>query len=44
MMILQASSTQTDLVTPAWVGCAATVVLDGLTRPARAVDVLALGA
>ncbi|MDG4834527.1 hypothetical protein O7627_35250 [Solwaraspora sp. WMMD1047] len=44
MIALQATSTQTDLVVAAWVAAAATLVLDGLTRPATAGSVLALGA
>ncbi|MFK3982461.1 hypothetical protein ACI2K4_19050 [Micromonospora sp. NPDC050397] len=43
MVLLQATSTQTDLVTAAWVGCLATLVLDGLARRADAGSVLALG-
>jgi hypothetical protein len=43
MVTLQATSTQTDLVVAAWVGCVATLVLDGLRRPATAGSVLALG-
>ncbi|WP_213450297.1 hypothetical protein [Rhizomonospora bruguierae] len=44
MVVLQATSTQSDLVAAAWAGCVATLVLDGLRRPARLADVLALGA
>ncbi|THV30293.1 hypothetical protein [Glycomyces paridis] len=35
-VLLQASSTQVDLVAAAWVACLATVVLDEFTRPADA--------
>ena len=34
MVVLQATSTQTDLVCAAWVACAATLALDGLRRRA----------
>ncbi|MDG4806792.1 glycosyltransferase family 39 protein [Micromonospora sp. WMMD1120] len=44
MVVLQATSTQTDLVCAAWVGCAATLVLDGLRRPTGWGTVLGLGA
>ena len=44
MVVLQATSTQTDLVVAAWVGVVATLVLDGLRRPANATMVLGLGA
>ncbi|SCE88008.1 Dolichyl-phosphate-mannose-protein mannosyltransferase [Micromonospora coriariae] len=44
MVVLQATSTQTDLVCAAWVACAATVVLDGLRRRTGWGTVLALGA
>ncbi|RKR89408.1 hypothetical protein BDK92_3753 [Micromonospora pisi] len=43
MVVLQATSTQTDLVTAAWVACLATLVLDGLHRRATAGSALALG-
>ena len=43
MVVLQATSTQTDLVTAAWVACLATLVLDGLSRRVTAGSVLALG-
>ncbi|WP_329106000.1 hypothetical protein OG792_34230 [Micromonospora sp. NBC_01699] len=43
MVVLQATSTQTDLVTAAWVACLATLVLDGLTRRVTAGSALALG-
>lgn len=43
MVVLQATSTQTDLVTAAWVACLATLVLDGLTRRVTAGTALALG-
>ncbi|GAA0911258.1 hypothetical protein GCM10009558_017310 [Virgisporangium aurantiacum] len=48
MMVLQASSTQTDLTVAAWVACVATLALDGVGRvPLRKPDlatVLLLGA
>ncbi|GIJ65157.1 hypothetical protein [Virgisporangium ochraceum] len=48
MMVLQASSTQTDLAVAAWVACVATLALDGVGRvPLRRPDlatVLLLGA
>lgn len=48
MMVLQASSTQTDLTVAAWVACVATLALDGVGRvPLRRPDlatVLLLGA
>lgn len=44
MVVLQATSTQTDLVVAAWTGCVATIALDGLRRPASPATVLALGA
>lgn len=48
MMVLQASSTQTDLAVAAWVACVATLALDGVGRvPLRSPDlatVLLLGA
>ncbi|MGW0435708.1 hypothetical protein ACWDV4_24590 [Micromonospora sp. NPDC003197] len=43
MVALQATSTQTDLVAAAWAGCAATLVLDNLSRRATFGTVLALG-
>jgi hypothetical protein len=43
MVVLQASSTQTDLVTAAWVAAAATLALDAAWGPSRLADVL-LGA
>ena len=43
MVVLQATSTQTDLVTAAWVACLATLVLDGLSRRVTAGSALALG-
>ncbi|WP_326550448.1 ArnT family glycosyltransferase [Micromonospora sp. NBC_01813] len=43
MVVLQATSTQTDLVVAAWTGCVATLALDGLRRPATVGAVLALG-
>ena len=44
MVALQATSTQTDLVVAAWVGCVATLVLDQVRRRAGWADVLLLGA
>ncbi|MCX5068237.1 hypothetical protein OOJ91_20575 [Micromonospora lupini] len=44
MVVLQATSTQTDLVCAAWVACAATLVLDGLRRRTGWGTLLALGA
>lgn len=43
MVALESTSTQTDLVVAAWTACVATLVLDGLRRRARAVDVAMLG-
>lgn len=44
MVVLQATSTQTDLVAAAWAGCVATLTVDGLARRATAGQVVALGA
>ncbi|MFC4018637.1 hypothetical protein ACFOW4_11885 [Micromonospora sp. GCM10011542] len=44
MVVLQATSTQTDLVCAAWVACAATLVLDGLRRRTGWGTLLGLGA
>ncbi|MGW3786129.1 ArnT family glycosyltransferase [Micromonospora chokoriensis] len=44
MVVLQATSTQTDLVCAAWVICAATLVLDGLRRRTGWGTLLGLGA
>jgi hypothetical protein len=48
MVVLQSSSTQTDLIVTAWVSCAASLALDGLRHrvslAARPGDLLALGA
>ncbi len=44
MVALEASSTQTDLVVAAWVGCLATLVLDELRRRSGPATVLLLGA
>ncbi|MEV0153557.1 hypothetical protein AB0H57_07420 [Micromonospora sp. NPDC050686] len=44
MVVLQSTSTQTDLVVAAWVACAATLALDGLRRRAGLGSLLALGA
>ncbi|WP_144056845.1 glycosyltransferase family 39 protein, partial [Micromonospora lupini] len=44
MVVLQATSTQTDLVCAAWVACAATLVLDGLRRRTGWGTLLCLGA
>jgi hypothetical protein len=43
MVIAQATSTQTDLVTAAWVACVASLVLDVIRRPAGPVDAVMLG-
>jgi hypothetical protein len=44
MVTLQATSTQTDLATAAWVTCVATIALDGLRARATVAAVLTLGA
>ncbi|SCE82769.1 glycosyltransferase family 39 protein [Micromonospora chokoriensis] len=44
MVVLQATSTQTDLVCAAWVTCVATLVLDGLRRRTGWGTLLGLGA
>ncbi|MET7948246.1 glycosyltransferase family 39 protein [Micromonospora sp. NPDC005324] len=44
MVVLQATSTQTDLICAAWVACAATLVLDGLRRRTGWGTLLGLGA
>ncbi|MET8356032.1 glycosyltransferase family 39 protein [Micromonospora sp. NPDC005171] len=44
MVVLQATSTQTDLVCAAWVACAATLALDGLRRRTGWGTLLGLGA
>ncbi len=44
MVVMQSSSTQTDLVTAAWVICLATLVLDELRRRSGPLTVLLLGA
>ncbi|HEX8628584.1 MAG TPA: hypothetical protein VF755_10485, partial [Catenuloplanes sp.] len=44
MVVMQATSTQTDLVAAAWTGCVATVALDGMRSGGRVGTVLALGA
>ncbi|MET7667891.1 hypothetical protein [Micromonospora luteifusca] len=44
MVVLQTTSTQTDLVCAAWVACAATLVLDGLRRRTGWGTILGLGA
>ncbi len=44
MVVLQSTSTQTDLIVAAWVGCAATLALDGRRRRSLPLDVAALGA
>ncbi|MGC5018977.1 phospholipid carrier-dependent glycosyltransferase [Micromonospora sp. DT47] len=44
MVVLQSTSTQTDLVAAAWAACAATLALDGLRRRAGLGALLALGA
>jgi hypothetical protein len=43
MVVLQSTSTQTDLIVAAWVGCAATLALDGQRRRSLPLDVVALG-
>ncbi|HEU4424646.1 MAG TPA: hypothetical protein VFR67_19135, partial [Pilimelia sp.] len=43
MVVLQASSTQNDLVAAAWTACVGTLALDGLVRRATAGSVLSLG-
>lgn len=43
-VVLESTSTQNDLVVTAWVGCAATLALDGARRLATAGDVLSLAA
>ena len=46
MVVLQSTSTQTDLIVAAWVGCAATLALSGVQKggAGRALDVVLLGA
>jgi hypothetical protein len=46
MVVLQSTSTQTDLVVAAWAGCVATLVLDELHRasPARAAALIGVAA
>jgi hypothetical protein len=44
MVVLEATSTQTDLIVTAWVTCAATLTVDGLRRRATPAEVLGLGA
>jgi hypothetical protein len=44
MVVMESSSTQTDLVVAAWVICLGTLVLDELRRRTTAVTVLLLGA
>ncbi|MBG6068907.1 glycosyltransferase family 39 protein [Micromonospora ureilytica] len=44
MVVLQATSTQTDLICAAWVACAATLALDGLRRRTGWGTLLGLGA
>ncbi len=44
MVALESTSTQTDLVTAAWVGCVATLVLDELRRRTAALDLVLIGA
>jgi hypothetical protein len=43
MVALESTSTQTDLVVAAWVGCLATLVLDEVRRRTRPVDLVLLG-
>jgi hypothetical protein len=44
MVVLQSTSTQTDLIVAAWVAAAATLALNGLRRRAHVLDVVLLGA
>jgi hypothetical protein len=44
IVVLEATSTQTDLIVTAWVVCAATLAVDGLCRRASLAEVLGLGA
>jgi hypothetical protein len=44
MVVLESTSTQTDLVVAAWVGCVATLVLDELERHTPLVDAALIGA
>lgn len=43
IVALEATSTQTDLVTAAWVGCVATLVLDELRRPTAPLNLALIG-
>jgi hypothetical protein len=43
MVVLEATSTQNDLVVAAWVGCAATLVVDELNRRSTPAAVLGIG-
>ncbi|WP_327006755.1 hypothetical protein OHA72_05480 [Dactylosporangium sp. NBC_01737] len=43
MVVLQATSTQTDLVVALWVACVATFTLDGLHARSGAFDILLIG-
>ncbi len=43
MVALESTSTQTDLVVAAWVGCLATLVLDELRRRTRPGDLILIG-
>jgi hypothetical protein len=44
MVVLESTSTQTDLIVTAWVACAATLAVDGLHRRSKPAEVVALGA
>ncbi|GIG72060.1 hypothetical protein Pfl04_04640 [Planosporangium flavigriseum] len=44
MVVLEATSTQNDLVVAAWLACAATLVVDELSRRSPATAVLGIGA
>lgn len=44
MVVLESTSTQTDLVVAAWVGCVATLVVDELQRRTPLVDAMLIGA
>jgi hypothetical protein len=44
MVVLEATSTQNDLLTAAWCGCVATLVIDAAWGRLRRVDLLLLGA
>jgi hypothetical protein len=44
MVVLESTSTQTDLIVAAWVGCAGTLAFDGWHRRCRALEAVLLGA